>query len=342
MKKILSGIFIGIIIIINSCGEGITEPQAGRRDYVWTVDTLDMPMNFIGAIWGSSPKDVWTVGGGGSSIDRLLHYDGEKWKTYTKEPIYCTGETLFGFGAYDVWMGGGEGQIWHYDGQWSKNFIYKVDDGDLPTITDIWGTKPNDIYACGTYYYGINEFRGFVLHYDGIKWKEIIKSNFNSQFLTIRIENGIPYIFSYTPSQISSNNDTITFFELTDNKLKKLYSNSSAQIVYGSINAVNGKVYFLIAQDIYRYINGNFVKQVSLTHQNFGYNFYGRNMKDLFVRMTDGLAHYNGTDLQYLYNFPLYMVSIRNVPILFENEVFFILWEPSKARNMVLHGKLKK
>jgi hypothetical protein len=339
--------FFSLFTFLVSCNNNPTEPepQPGRRDYVWTVDTLNMPMNFIGAVWGSSPNDVWVVGGGGSAEDRLLHYDGNRWNTYTKEPILATGEVLYGFSKNDVWMGGGnDGRIWHYDGtKWSENYRYIVEGARNVGIYDIWGTQSYDLYACGIISYIINgkdEWRGFVLHYDGNTWKEIVKANFNSQFLDIRKEQNKVYVFALRTSKTVS--DTVAFYELNGNELKEIYSNSGDKIVFGNIHVVNGKVYFLIAQDVYRYLNGNFVKQFSLTHQNFGYQFYGRNEKDIFVRMRDGLAHYNGTDLQYLYNFPLNMVSIRNEPVLFEKEVFFALWDATHVKNMVLHGKLKE
>ncbi|MFA3784242.1 hypothetical protein ABRY23_14375, partial [Melioribacteraceae bacterium 4301-Me] len=332
------------------------EDQPGRRDYVWSIDTLDMPMNVVSSIWGSSPQDVWAVGGGGTADDRLWHYDGNKWSAYTKEPIWCTGYTIYGFSANDVWMGGGAGVdglgagIWHYDGnKWSKNFIYNVEGAYDVIIYDLWGTSQNEIYACGNIYYRVgdeNKWRGFVLHYDGSTWKEVIKADFNSQFLTIRKEQNIifnkVYVFALRTSQIAS--DTVSFYELKldSNEIKEIYSAPESQIVFGNIHYINGKVYFLIGQDVYRYINGSFIKQFSLAYPNFGYQFYGRNEKDIFVRMKDGLAHFNGDNLQYLYTFPLYTISIMNEPILFDKEAFFIMWQPAYARNMVLHGKLKK
>jgi len=49
--------------------------QPGARNYVWQLDTLDMPVNYISSVWGASPDNVWAVGGGGTEHDRLLHYD---------------------------------------------------------------------------------------------------------------------------------------------------------------------------------------------------------------------------------------------------------------------------
>jgi len=36
---------------------------------------------------------------------------------------------------------------------------------------------------------------------------------------------------------------------------------------------------------------------------NFYQRMWGRNSKDIFLLMTDGLAHYNGTDIEYLFYF---------------------------------------
>ncbi|MGD8782677.1 MAG: hypothetical protein PVH88_27440 [Ignavibacteria bacterium] len=353
MKKITFPITILITILctVFSCSDNpITPPEElepGRRDYVWTVDTLDMPMNYISSVWGASPDDVWAVGGAGTQYDRLLHYNGTEWETYTKEIIWCTGNTLYGFSSNDVWMGGGGGWldggagIWHYNGsKWSKNFIYNVDEAYITDVYDIWGSQSNDLYACGIIDYridGKDNLRGFVLHYDGSIWKEVVRADFNSQFLDVRKEQNKVYVFALKTTLSAC--DTVVFYELNGSELKEIYSSPEDEIVFGNFHYINGKVYFLIAQDVYRYINGNFVEQFSLGHQNFGYQFYGRHEKDIFVRMRDGLAHYNGTDIEYLYNFPLNMVSIRDEPVLFENDVFFAL--RSEAKNMVLHGRLE-
>jgi hypothetical protein len=56
-------VFISVVII--SCNQTTEpEPQPGRRDYVWRIDTLQMPVNFLGSVWGATPNDVWAVGAG--------------------------------------------------------------------------------------------------------------------------------------------------------------------------------------------------------------------------------------------------------------------------------------
>ena len=93
MKKIILYIVFTSLILYTaiSCNKNSVIPpeddQPGRRDYTWTVDTLDMQMNWITGIWGSSPENVWATGDGGDFNQRLYHYDGSKWEIYAKEPI---------------------------------------------------------------------------------------------------------------------------------------------------------------------------------------------------------------------------------------------------------------
>lgn len=43
MKKIVINALMGIGLLTNSCkDESITEPEPGRRDYAWAVDTIIM------------------------------------------------------------------------------------------------------------------------------------------------------------------------------------------------------------------------------------------------------------------------------------------------------------
>lgn len=55
--------------------------------------------------------------------------------------------------------------------------------------------------------------------------------------------------------------------------------------------------------------------------------------------MNDGLAHYNGIDIQYLYTFPKYSISIVRELVLFENEVLFNFW-PNIGKTIILKGRL--
>ncbi|MDZ7342092.1 MAG: hypothetical protein ONB27_12115, partial [candidate division KSB1 bacterium] len=269
MKSIfLPFLLIILIFALAVCDKQPTLPEPlepGSRNYTWKLDTLDMPMNYIESVWGAAPNDVWAVGAGGTEHDRLLHYDGVKWSTYKKQAIWCAGFVLFGFSADNVWMGGGAGWfahgagIWHYDGaQWSQNYVYDIEGSYSVEVEDIWGTTPNDVYACGLIGFreeGKTDFwNGFVLHFDGKNWKEVVRAPFNSQFLRIRKEQNKVYVQSVVVE--NCNDEAVTFYEVKNRELKEIYSVKLDNIYWASHNVINGKVYFVIGQNVYRYLNG--------------------------------------------------------------------------------------
>ena len=72
-------IFIFFTILNYSCKNTAVSPPEdapGRRDYVWTVDTLNCPADPMFRMWGSSPTDIWTTSYG--NWDKSIsHFDGE-------------------------------------------------------------------------------------------------------------------------------------------------------------------------------------------------------------------------------------------------------------------------
>ena len=66
--------------------------------------------------------------------------------------------SIFGFNENDIFVGGAEGILLHYDGsQWSP-----METGGRWTFKDIWGSAPDNVYAVVT--------DGRILHYDGKAW----------------------------------------------------------------------------------------------------------------------------------------------------------------------------
>jgi hypothetical protein len=351
MKFSLLMIGLFLLTLYGACQKNPVSSEdrgPGSRAYTWTVDTLDMPMNDVRCVWGAAPNDVWAVGPGGTRWDRLWHYDGTAWSAYQEELMWCTGATLYGFASDNVWMGGGGGwlsdgaAIWHYDGdQWEESYVYTVEGAYDIVVNDIWGTRPTNMYACGVvgYFDGeVSSFRGFILHYNGRTWEEVLRATWDSQFVQIRQDRQGVYVLSF------SKPDTTSFYVLREKTLHKLYSLSDRVEEGGSLSVINQEVYFTIAKTIYQYQDGTFQQQFTIQHPEYGYQIFGRHAQDIFVRMQDGLAHYNGTDLQYLYTFPPESrASISPSPVLFRNEVFFPVWAPGLHRsNMILHGTLTK
>jgi hypothetical protein len=336
-----------LILLIQLSCTNPTEPpselEPGRRDYIWTVDTIQTSNNDLYALWGSSPTDLWLGGAGGiTNHDNLWHFSGDKWRPFSQY-VAVFPNTIFGFAQDDVWIGGGDGLIYHFDGiRWSEAFVYKPVGYYNVHIADIYGLSPDDVYAVGVIFYDQQETqRGFILHYDGSKWKEIYQSTSFSQFQRIRVEKDQIFILGIRVDYINSDH-VIVFYEYKDNELIEIFSEHISFIKGGGISMIGAEVYFVINRELNRYINGEFVKVMSFNEPNFGYQLYGRNMKDIFISMKDGLAHYDGRDFEYLYKYKNNLTSIRNVPQTFEKEIFFSIRDFINNVHFVLHGKLKE
>jgi len=225
MNQMLFLIFV-LIIILNTVHCDTTEPpvdnlQPGRRDYVWTVDTLNIPFNVLESIWGFSPSDIWVIGKGGDLAKTIYHFNGSAWKT-DGISRNVNPRTIWGFSANDIWIGGAN-TFWHYDGNyWKEHTYFTIPGYTYCGIEDVWGDNPNNIYAVG--YAENNEgFSGLVMHYDGTNWTQ---SNFpmleRYNFDRIRKgENTNYYILGIRVEQFGE--DTLKIFELVSNSLNEIY-----------------------------------------------------------------------------------------------------------------------
>ncbi|MGB9588147.1 MAG: hypothetical protein ACPL7O_08205, partial [Armatimonadota bacterium] len=292
--------------------------------------------------------------------DYLWHYDGKRWipwyATYHGEKglAYCTGEALFGFSANNVWMGGqslgdpGAG-LCHWDGtRWGRYFNYnpQPDTFGLVSIRQIWGRRPNDIYAVGLMLYWSKlardgTSRGFILHYDGSTWREILRtdSGYQYHFLELTGSQNNVYVTEYQENTENRDSSLVTLYELSGNRLIKLYSNTLGDGLV-SVAVIDDKLYLCVGvhnAKVYLHSGGKFIEQFSVNDLGF---LVGRNEKDIFLAMSDGVAHFNGADIRYLYRFPRkYLVSNSAV---FEREVFFCIYDGATGTNMILHGRLRQ
>jgi len=98
-----------------------------------------------------------------------------------------------------------------------------------------------------------------------------------------------------------------------------------------------------MAQDVHRYLAGKMLKQFSIPNTKFECQIAGRNEFDLFFPMKDGILHYNGTDMEYVFKFPELWMGIISDPLVFENDIFYsALQIPVTIQSSrILHGKLQ-
>ena len=252
---ILSLIFaIGLISsMFLSCKENSLVPPEnlpGRRDYVWTIDTLKPPEGLTspGWVWTNGPDNIWISGGAYLNGYCVWHYDGNNWTNYDPG-IYWDPRGLYGFSSNDIWMGSTDGAFWHYDGsKWSKFCQTEIPDYQPFVAQGMCGNAPDNIYSVG-YADSIDgmSYKAIIMHFDGTEWKQVDIPVIQSSFSHILYNNATgnfiirAWIFNEMEENIYSFNGTT---------LSLLYTAESGTKSFCSFN-----------KDIYLSIEGQALKQ---------------------------------------------------------------------------------
>ncbi|HTL35936.1 MAG TPA: hypothetical protein VL326_22555 [Kofleriaceae bacterium] len=118
------------------------------------------PLTILNAIDGTSPSNLWVVGGGGTILrrDTTGH-----WKPFDSPSTTSNFNDVKAFAANDVWIAG-YGVVFHWDGTtWTKAV-----DEPMTTFLHIDGTASNDLWAI-TDRLNVEQVR----HYDGTSWNVV-------------------------------------------------------------------------------------------------------------------------------------------------------------------------
>jgi hypothetical protein len=343
MKKNIFFILLLVTqIIFISCENNplvYPEVQPGRRDYVWTVDTISIFSNYIQSIWGSSPDDIWGVGPGGALNTTIWHYNGTEWKTDEVSRAispWC----IFGFSKNDVWIAGLDGKVWHYDGKnWMQNYQHDINGFTGIDIYDLYGINNHDLYAAGAAWFNNETRRGIILHYDGNKWEQEYLADFNSLFMKIRVNCYKKCFINCIKQDIINNSaDTTLIYEYDEKRLTEIYSDENVPYFKGGwMTIINGELVLSLRNGIFTYDNNELVPIIKYDSQTLPGAIFGRNKKDIFISTSEGLSHYDGTDIQ-----PVFTgLGWPNDGILFDKEVFFLNTTLQNGESLVYHGKLK-
>lgn len=314
----------------------------GRRDYVWTVDTLNIPFTRLQRIWGSSPEDVWAIGPGGASDKTIYHFDGEKWTNDgIARPLDPT--AIFGFSNDNVWIGSFGGDIWRFNGSNWRHYTSITNETEHIVWLDIWGENSNDVFATGCYPDENGNFiNGIMAHYNGSSWSIINLAETKSSLVKIRKDNKASskyYLIGYRIEPFAE--DTSKIYEFGGNSLNTIYTGLTTSQELAEAEIINGKLYFIKGYEICEYVNNEFRLFLYVDNINFGNAISGRNKKDIFLRMKNGIAHYNGTNIEYLHIFNKSGISILG-SVIFEEKIFFLAYDYNNSLNLILRGILNE
>jgi hypothetical protein len=340
MKKIFL-LLIGVVLFLNACKSNpfiYQEDQPGNRDYVWNVDTINA-CNPIYRLWGKSPSNILAI----TELcnDDIFHFDGLHWITGGKYIIPYTPYSIYGFSDNNVYLGAAYGRIFHFDGnKFSEVAALSKDEHNNIVFENIWGESSDDFYAFGAYPDEKSLFNNSVIaHYTNNNWNILDTGNMKGNIAQLFKDKTFQtiYLQSIKPSETY---DSTFIYEYNQGKFSKLYSTEWG-INWADISLINNHVYFVLNKKIAIRINNQFQTILDLESTKFYEHIWGRNSKDIFLEMMDGLAHYNGTDIEYLFYFNKQPRTQIWDAVIFDKEVFFLVYEDITKLSLIYHGKLK-
>ena len=153
-----------------SAGAGGAGGDGGNQGAAWRTVLDGMDLDGVAlSVWGTSPTDVYAVGGplGNSGYESLVvHYDGTTWSQLAPGGAQ-TYWWVSGSSPTDVWMVGEEGRISHWNGSTFEEHA----SGTTATIWGVWAASPDEAWAVGgTPNGGTNAANDIVLRWDGAAW----------------------------------------------------------------------------------------------------------------------------------------------------------------------------
>lgn len=330
-----------------TCSNNITdaESEPGRRDYTWTVDTLNS-FNLIYRLWGSSPTDVWAINTIGNPSETIFHFDGNGWST---DGVFrlLSPYSIWGFARDNVYIGGSNGKIWNFNGiSWNETVVLTKDGHADILFNNMWGDSPNNIYAVGAYPDEKGYFNGSAIaHFVNDNWIMLdtngLKGIVNHLYKDKYDKNIYLQVIKIGGTE---HRDSTLIYEYTDAKYNKIYSSLETQGLQADISIIDGDVYFILGNKIAKRKDNQFKSVLKIENPNFYHRIWGRNSKDIFLLMTDGLVHYNGINMEYLFHFnypnakPATQIFSATI---FDEDVFFVTYEPPTDLKLIYHGKLK-
>lgn len=212
---------------------------------------------------------------------------------------------------------------------YSKKLVYEC----------IWGESPENIFALGAYLDNNNLFNNTVMaHYDGAAWKFI--DNIKIRGICSKLVKSKKYYFLNAMHWDSNYGDSSYIYRFDGKEIKTIYGGTWGRDQFGTFAQIGNEVLFVLGQKICTYSGINFNTILNVDNPDFENAIAGRNRKDIILFMKNGLAHYNGSDVKYIYYFPS-DICISSGLVIFKNEIHFDLKNHTTGIKMFIKGELK-
>ncbi len=313
----------------------------GRRDYIWTVDTLPHRTAQLNtALFGFSHNNVWVARG-----NAIYHHDGKAWT----ESFQCETpiNAIFGLSPNDVWAVG-LNIFYHFDGiQWQEFSRFSVSEYAQWNY-GLFGLRPNEIFCTGERFknqtgsQSVDSTEGVIMKFDGVKWSHLQISYskdvlFHSIFYD-RINQ--KYYLSGRSLDIQRHLSWIDLFEFDGRIDVKKINDGRQNALFLIHRSINGKAYFFSKnnQEILLYRNRRFVKYKDFSGSHLSSVIGARTEKDFIgfggEEPERKLLHYDGKNLVILHDVPGVIVQ----QWIGENEIFILKIIPEGT--VILKGVL--
>ncbi|MBI5463570.1 MAG: hypothetical protein HY966_01290 [Ignavibacteriales bacterium] len=342
-KFTLTIIFCLPLLAVRCKDTGTTPPEddkPGRRDYVWTVDTLHTKpgdiIYSISRIWGSSPDDVWMIASADAGYE-LWHYNGNNW---LRDSVLLQIEptSIYGFSKNDVWMSNRSSgaNFWRYDGlSWKFFSEQPIGSFGQVVINDIYGEYANNVYAVGfaDRHPDGTTFKGVMFRFDGGRWKEVDVGQKRVSFEKIFTCNDLVFLRGTVYEQ--GYPDTSKIFIYKNSTLHEVYSN----VDRSTLSKIGTTIYVGFDKRIYT-VDDDMKLQLwkDFSNTEFIAGIQGRSKKDFFCIGGSGLMHYNGSNLETILS--LSSPFITEV-LIFDNDIFWGDNDYTTGKNFMVRGTLR-
>jgi len=342
----LSFLLLFMAASCKSSGTGPEEKPKDSRNYTWTVDSLKKiaPNGIFHTLWGTSPDDLWCLSVIGEADKLMLHYKNKKWEG--TENITTGGlifpHSIFGLTSNELWIGGEDGDIWKLvNGSYTKYGIFKMEGIDPWFFNYIWGASQNEIYAAGgAFLENSSQMCGVVMRFDGQKWDYVISKTPKTYFYKV-LKYGNKLYLGGVVRNYPASADSVGIYEYDGKVLKTVYSDIRNAYNNPMPLLLNNKLYFGFKEKLYVYENGTMTERGNFAGKNIFSmaRISGRNENDVFLPQTEGLGHYNGSDLVTVYKYAAGTEVLSWA--VFENDAFFLCRDSDLSTFYVLHGCAK-